>query len=136
MNLALESAMALDAHIRARPADLAGAFVAFELDRRVDANAIADMALENYVEMRDRVNDPDYLLKRQLALLLADRRPDYFRPRYNLVMFSAMPYAEAFERGDRQAALLTELVRDCTSLDDVDLDEADRRVRQLGPLNA
>ena len=75
MNLALESAAALDRMLQAHPHDLAAAFEAFEADRGDDANAIADMALENYVEMRDKVNDPDYLLKRQLSLLLAERVP-------------------------------------------------------------
>ena len=136
MNLALESAAALDRILQEHPTDLAAAFVAFEQERRDNANAIADMALENYVEMRDKVNDPDYLLKRELALLLADRLPEYFRPRYNMVMFSAIPYADAFRRGDQQATLLTKLVAGCTSIDDVDMAAAESAVLALGPLPA
>jgi len=134
MNLALESAAALDQILQDHPGDLAGAFAAFEADRGDDANAIADMALENYVEMRDKVNDPDYLLKRELSLALAERLPEYFRPRYNMVMFSAIPYADAFARGDQQAALLSELVNGCTTIDDVDMAAAEAAVRALGPL--
>lgn len=134
MNLALESAAALDRILQEDPGDLAAAFTAFENERRDDANAIADMALENYVEMRDKVNDPDYLLKRQLALLLAERFPDHFRPRYNMVMFSAIPYADAFRRGDQQAAMLTELVAGHSSVDDIDMAAAEAAVLALGPL--
>ena len=136
MNLALESASALDRLLEHHPDDLEGAFTAFEAERRDDANAIADMALENYIEMRDKVNDPDYLLKRQLSLMLAERLPEYFRPRYNMVMFSAIPYAEAFRRGDLQAALLAELVAGCTTIGDVDLAAAEAAARALGRLPA
>ncbi|MBT5754593.1 MAG: hypothetical protein HOI41_06465 [Acidimicrobiaceae bacterium] len=134
MNLALESAAALDRILQAHPHDLAAAFEAFEADRGDDANAIADMALENYVEMRDKVNDPDYLLKRQLSLMLAERLPDHFRPRYNMVMFSAIPYADAFARGDQQAELLAELVQGCTTIDEVDMAAAETAVLALGLL--
>ncbi len=134
MNLALESASALVDAIESHDDDLAPAFCAFEADRRDDADAIADMAIQNYVEMRDKVNDPDYLLKRQLALRLSDELPAFFRPRYNLVMFSSMPYADAFARGDAQDALLAELVAGCASLDNVDMGTAHERVRALGPL--
>jgi len=134
MNLALESASALNAFLLQHADDLATAFAAFEADRSDDADAIADMALENYVEMRDKVNDPDYLLKRQLSLLLGERLPDYFRPRYNMVMFSAIPYADAFARGDQQADLLAQLVAGCDTIDDVDLGAADQAVLALGPL--
>ena len=134
MNLALESAAALDRMLQAHPHDLAAAFEAFEADRGDDANAIADMALENYVEMRDKVNDPDYLLKRQLSLMLAERFPDHFRPRYNMVMFSAIPYADAFARGDQQAELLAELVQGCATIDEVDMAAAETAVLALGLL--
>ncbi len=134
MNLALESASALERFIEQHPGDLRAAFEAFEADRRDDADAIADMALENYIEMRDKVNDPDYVLKRQLALILAERAPDHFRPRYNMVMFSAIPYAEAFDRGAKQAVLLDQLVHGAQSLDDIDLDAAVEAVHALGPL--
>ncbi len=134
MNLALESASALDHIMQDHPGDLAGAFAAFEDARRDDANAIADMALENYIEMRDKVNDPGYLMKRELSLLLADRLPEYFRPRYNMVMFSAIPYAAAFKRGAEQALLLTNLVKGCTTIDEVDMAAAEAAVRALGLL--
>ena len=134
MNLALESAAVLDRILQERPAELAAAFVDFEDERSDNANAIADMALENYVEMRDKVNDPDYLLKRQLSLMLAERLPEHFRPRYNMVMFSAIPYAHAFRRGDEQATLLAKLIAGCSSIDGIDMDAAHLAVLALGPL--
>ena len=110
MNLAMESVRALDRHLRMSPQDIGNAFRAFEQERKPDADAIADMALDNYIEMRSGVLDPDYLAKRKLALELEQRHPDHLSPRYNMVMFSTMPYAEAKARSVRQAEMLTDLL--------------------------
>lgn len=106
MNAAMESARALDRHLRATPDDVAGAFRRYESERRPDTDAIADMALDNYIEMRAGVVDPDYLARRSLALELERRHPGRLSPRYNMVMFSTMPYAEAKARAVWQAEII------------------------------
>ena len=127
MNAALESVRALDRHLGAHPHDITAAFAAYETERRPDATAIADMALENYIEMRSGVVDPDYLAKRELALALEQRHPDHLSPRYNMVMFSTMPYAEAQSRAATQAALISSALADET----IDIDAL---VQKLDPL--
>ncbi len=112
MNAALESVRALDRHMRDSPDDLALAFANYEAERKPDADAIADMALGNYLEMRSGVVDPDYLAKRELALELEQRHPDHLRPRYNMVMFSTMPYAEAQQRAAAQADIIASSIAD------------------------
>jgi kynurenine 3-monooxygenase len=93
------------------------------------------MALENYVEMRDAVADPDFLLRRELGRLLAERHPDRFMPRYSMVTFTRMPYMQAFARGTIQDQLLRELTAGRDGLADVDLSVADARVlERLTPL--
>ena len=114
MNAAMESARALDRHLAETPDDVAGAFRRFEAERKPDADAIADMALDNYVEMRAGVVDPEYLAQRALALELEQRHPDRLRPRYNMVMFSTMPYAEAQARAARQADIIRTALSDPT----------------------
>jgi kynurenine 3-monooxygenase len=74
MNCAFEDCLALDRHL-AQANDYASAFAAFEAERRPNAEAIQAMALENYIEMRDRVDDDDYLLQRALEHSLAQRHP-------------------------------------------------------------
>ncbi len=118
MNAALESVRALDRHIGEHGDDLEAAFLAYEKERKPDADAIADMALDNYIEMRSGVIDPDYLAKRELALELERRHPDHIRPRYNMVMFSTIPYAEAQRRAIYQGELITSALDD----DAVDID--------------
>jgi len=85
-------------------------FADFERARLPNTNAIAQMALENYVEMRDTVRDPAYLRRKTLAMELERRFPDQFIPRYSMVMFHPeIPYAEALRRGAVQENILAEL---------------------------
>lgn len=94
------------------------------------------MALENYLEMRDRVDDDDYLLQRKLELQLAERHPGRFVPRYSMVSFMRVPYATAFERGRVQRELLIEATRGKSTLDDIDWGWLDAEVtRCLAPLS-
>jgi kynurenine 3-monooxygenase len=131
MNCAFEDCAELD-RLLAGIGDWTRAFARFELDRRPNTNAIADMALENYVEMRDTVRDPRFQLQKELAFELERRCPDRFIPRYSMVMFHhEIPYAVAQERGRVQARLLEELTEGATSLADIDLDRAEARVRTL-----
>ena len=112
-------------------------FERFDAERRPNAHAIAEMALENYLEMRDAVADPRYQLRRQLELELARRVPDRFMPRYSMVMFSSIPYALARERGEQQLELLKELTAGKDRFDEIDLDAAVDRVHErMTPLPA
>jgi kynurenine 3-monooxygenase len=134
MNCAFEDCVALARHI-AGANDFAAAFAAFEAERLPNARAIQQMALENYLEMRDRVDDADYLLQRELERQLAQRHPERFVPRYAMVSFRRIPYATAFERGRIQRELLIEATRGCARIEDVDMTAADAAVMaRLSPL--
>ena len=111
MNAAFEDCVALDALLESHDG-WEGLFAGFEQARRPNAVAIAQMALENYVEMRDTVRDPGYLRRKSIAMELERRFPDRFIPRYSMVMFHPeIPYAEALRRGAVQAQILAELDR-------------------------
>jgi len=112
MNAAFESVRLLDAHLKASPDDWAVAFANYAAERKPDTDAIAAMALENYVEMRSGVVDPNYLAKREMALDLEQRHPAHLSPRYNMVMFSTMPYAEAQRRAGAQADIIASAIAD------------------------
>lgn len=131
MNLAFEDCVLLEHLAPGEDAEWLTAFAAFEAAQRDNADAIADMALENYVEMRDTVRDPKYVLRKQLSFELERRLPDRFIPRYSMVMFhDEIPYAIAQRRGAIQQQLLEELTRRAESLADIDLDDAADRVRE------
>jgi kynurenine 3-monooxygenase len=135
MNCGFEDAVELAELFAAGVGDAGTVFAEFERRRRPNAEAIAAMALENYVEMRDSVADPAFLLRRELGRVLAQRHPDRFMPRYSMVTFTRMPYAQALARGAAQEQLLRELTAGKTRVDEIDLEGADRAVqRRIEPL--
>jgi kynurenine 3-monooxygenase len=137
MNCGFEDAVELADLLAEGSNDIGTVFAEFERRRRPNAEAIAAMALENYVEMRDSVADPGFLLRRELGRVLAERTPGHFKPRYSMVTFTRMPYAQAFSRGAEQDRLLRELTQGKDSIGDIDLAAADAKVRaRLKPLAA
>jgi kynurenine 3-monooxygenase len=136
MNCAFEDCVALADILERTPAS-DQAFAAFERDRKPNAAAIQQMALENYLEMRDRVDDADYRLQRALELVLQDRHPARFVPHYAMVSFMRIPYAVALERSEVQRGILERATAGVSSLEAVDLDAADADVlARLEPLPA
>ena len=118
--------------------DWSRAFRAFEHERKPNTDAIAAMALENYVEMRDTVRDPKFLLRKELSFELERRYPDRFIPRYSMVMFHhEIPYSVAYDRGRIQAGILERLTGRIATLTEVDMQRADVEVRaELPPLGS
>jgi len=134
MNCAFEDCVSLARHLQATE-DLAAAFAAFEAERKPDARAIQEMALENYVEMRDKVDDSGFLLQRELELALQERHPDRFVPHYTMVSFMRIPYSVAQHRSEVQRALLVRHTKGRSTLDQVDWTAVDADVAStLAPL--
>jgi kynurenine 3-monooxygenase len=127
MNCAFEDCVELAERLQEEP-DLTAAFRAFEAARQPNAAAIQRMALDNYLEMRDRVDDPDFLLQRQLERVLQERHPGRFVPHYTMVTFMRIPYALALERSEVQRMILEEATEGMATLDEVDLEAADAMV--------
>lgn len=124
MNCGFEDTIVLADLMAESDTDTNDAFVEFQRIRKPNADAIAAMALENYIEMRDSVASPLYLAKRELGRRLAERAPHHFMARYRMVSFTHLPYAYALERGRAQDVLLEQLLRGSTNPDDVPLDAA------------
>lgn len=88
--------------------------------RKPNSDAIATMALENFVEMRDFVGDPKFLLQKEVEKKLEKVFPGRYRSRYEMVSFSRIPYRVAYEAGEKQKALLATLCESIQSVEDVD----------------
>lgn len=133
MNCCFEDCRELDAFLL-RSRDWSQTFKDFENSRRPNTNAIADMALENYLEMRDTVRDPKFHLHKALSLELERRHPQRFVPRYSMVMFhDTIPYAVAYERGRIQSEILQSLTQNVDALTAVDFAAAARMIEQRLP---
>ena len=98
--------------------------------RKPNGDAIADLALENYVEMRADVRDPKYLLKKSIAFALEKKYPSRFVPRYSLVMFHHIPYAKAKSVGIKQDRFLSDLVKDIQTIEELDWQKVDEVMTQ------
>jgi kynurenine 3-monooxygenase len=110
-------------------------FREFESARKLNSDSIADMALENFVEMRDRVADPKFLFRKKIELALEAKYPRHFVPKYAMVTFHRVPYAVALTRGKIQDRLLAELCDRIARIEDLDWKKADRLIqRELTPL--
>ncbi|HET7930380.1 MAG TPA: NAD(P)/FAD-dependent oxidoreductase [Rhodanobacteraceae bacterium] len=133
MNAGFEDAVELAGLLAAQPDDAAAVFAEFEARRKPNADAIAAMSLANYIEMRDGVADPRYLLKRELAAALTERIPTHFRSHYRMVSFTTWPYAYCNARDRQQDALMGALLDGHAGLDEIDLAAAAERVRSALP---
>jgi len=130
MNAAFEDCSAFDQCLGDADRPWNEVFAEFEKLRRPNTHAIADMALENYVEMRSTVREPKFQLKKDLSFRLEERHPGRFIPRYSMVMFHTIPYAEAKRRGAIQEEILDELTSGVASVEEVDLARADRLIAE------
>lgn len=110
MNAGFEDCTILDEIVDASEGDFHRAISLFAQRREADGKAIADLALRNFVEMRDKVADPKFLLRKKIAAWLHDRHPD-FLPSYSMVTFTNTPYHIALQEDIRQDMFFDELVR-------------------------
>lgn len=135
MNAAFEDCSELSKCIDDHKGDWAKIFDQYQHARKANADAIADMAIENYDEMKDHVNDPDFVFKKQVEHHLERHTPSY-KSRYEMVSFSRIPYAEAYRRGELNKEILAQITEGIDRIEDIDMEKAERiieeRMRGLG----
>jgi kynurenine 3-monooxygenase len=135
INCGFEDCIVLVELLDRHGADWARVSADFEKERKVNTDAIADMAIENFSEMRDRVADSRFLFRKKVELALEAKYPQFFVPKYAMVTFHRIPYSVALTRGAIQDRMLTELCASIDSLEDLDWEKADRLIRRdLTPL--
>lgn len=135
INCGFEDCSVLLELIDKRRTDWKSIFSEFEQARKVNTDAIADLAVENFVEMRDRVADPRFLFRKKLEIALETRYPAWFVPKYAMVTFHRIPYATALQRGRVQERMLEELSQSIDRIEDVDWNKAHQLVHsELTPL--
>jgi kynurenine 3-monooxygenase len=79
--------------------------------RKPDGDAIADLAINNFTEMRDKTADPKFLLQKKIEARLHEKYPEKWIPAYSQVTFSPhIRYSEALRRGQMQEAIMQEVM--------------------------
>ena len=87
------------------------AFKKFEALRKPDGDAIAELAVENYVEMRDKVADPKFLLQKKIEARFSEKYPDKWTPLYVMVTYRTdLRYSEALSRGNAQEKIMQKIM--------------------------
>ena len=106
MNCGFEDCYILDGLMEMHGGDWSQVLDEYQNERIDNANAISDLALQNFIEMRDRVADPEFLLQKQMEKQIHKQYPDKWIPLYSMVTFSHIPYREALEKGKRQDEIM------------------------------
>ena len=129
MNSSFEDVRVFDDLLDQHDGDWELLFEKFQEARVVNADAIADLAIDNFHEMQDKVDDKDFMRKRKLEMQLEQKFPDYYS-KYSLVTFKPkLPYSEAMKLGRAQDDLLLKLCADGET--DVSLEKIREMLRGL-----
>lgn len=111
MNAGFEDCFVLNEIIdRHQLDDWDAVFEEYTRDHAKNGLAIAELALRNFVEMRDATADDRFLLRKKLELYLMEQFPDRYLSQYQMVTFSNIPYSTALKTGDKQTAFAESLI--------------------------
>lgn len=111
MNSGFEDCTVFDELLEENGEDWPELFKRYERLRKPDGDAIADLAMRNFVEMRDLTGDKDFLLQKKIEGRFAEKHPDKWTPLYSLVTFSAdVRYSEALALGKKQDKIMAEIM--------------------------
>ncbi len=111
MNCGFEDCSVLNELIENYGDDWTAILESFQQLRKPDADAIAELALNNFVEMRDKVGDPRFLLQKKIEAAFSKKHPDKWMPAYAQVTFSPhIRYSEALQNSIRQEAIMQQVM--------------------------
>ncbi len=103
-------------------------FEKYQILRKDNSDAIADLAQENFIEMRDLVADKRFQLKKKIESELFKQFPERFMPKYSMVTFHRLPYSVALSRGKIQEGILNELSDGISKANEVDFTKAEQLI--------
>ncbi|HKQ74115.1 MAG TPA: NAD(P)/FAD-dependent oxidoreductase [Blastocatellia bacterium] len=105
MNAAFEDCLTLDACLGKYGDDLEGAFAEYQHIRKCNTDALADLSMQNFIELRDKVKSSFFVARKKVDIMFYRLFPKACVPIYSLISHTTMPYAEAVERIKRRNRL-------------------------------
>jgi kynurenine 3-monooxygenase len=129
MNCGFEDCTVLAKLLERHDDDWGKALPAYDAERKPNADAIAAMAIDNFVEMRERVGDPAFLLRKRIEHRLEQAFPSEYRSRYSMVVYSRIPYVVCQAAGAIQSLLLDAWTAEVDEAETLDLAAARRDIR-------
>ena len=111
MNCGFEDCRILDELIGRHEHDWKTILHEFQISRKPDADAIADLAVNNFTEMKERTADPRFLLQKKIEAWLHEKHPDKWIPAYSQVTFNPhIHFADAFRNAMKQEAIMRQVM--------------------------
>ncbi len=110
MNAGFEDVRELDAIIDKHGNDWFAILEEYQQMRKLNTDAISELARQNFVEMRDFVANESFLLRKKIEAFLHEKYPKRWTPLYSMVTFSQIPYADAMEEGNRQNEIMDRIM--------------------------
>jgi kynurenine 3-monooxygenase len=112
MNAGFEDCRILNQLLNEHNDDWTKVLPTFQKLRKPDTDAIAQLALDNFIEMRDLVADTDFLLRKKIEARLHELYPDKWIPLYSMVTFHEnIRYSEAYAMGQKQKKIMDEVMK-------------------------
>jgi kynurenine 3-monooxygenase len=111
MNAGFEDITILSEMIKKYGDDWKTVFKAYENSRKPNADAIAELSYRNFIEMSTKTADENFILQKKIEKWFSELHPDKWLPLYSRVTFSRQPYAEALAIGDKQNAIMQEVLQ-------------------------
>ncbi|MBB6609436.1 FAD-dependent monooxygenase [Pontibacter sp. Tf4] len=130
MNAGFEDITVLDQMLDTFDGDWKGLFKAFEQSRKPNADAIADLAVMNFIEMRDKVADPRFLLRKKIEGKISQQYPDKWIPLYSMVTFTDLPYSYALETGRQQDKIMKKVMKHIQTIEDYNKPEVQQLIEE------
>jgi kynurenine 3-monooxygenase len=112
MNCGLEDCTVMWSLMQQYGKDWEKIFKEYEISRKPNGDAMQDLSLQNYIVMRDKVADPDFLLLQKIERRINYLYPDSYFPLYSMVSFTGISYKEALEKGLAQEKRLQKFIKD------------------------
>jgi kynurenine 3-monooxygenase len=106
-------------------------FDEYSKTRKADGDALQDLSLGNYIEMRDLVGDPEFLLRKKIEAKFSKMYPEKWMPLYSQVTFSNIPYSVAFNQGQVQSKIMAEVMEMPNIEEKWDSDEVMQKILSL-----
>ncbi len=111
MNCGFEDCVVLNELIEKHNDDWDIIFPEYEQLRKPDGDAIADLAIANFVEMRDKTADPKFILQKKIEAKFSQHYPDKWIPLYSMVTYSPhIRYSTALKEGQKQQKIMDEIM--------------------------
>ncbi|WP_299705857.1 NAD(P)/FAD-dependent oxidoreductase [uncultured Pontibacter sp.] len=126
MNAGFEDITVLDQMLDTFDGDWEQLFKKFECSRKPNADAIADLAVMNFIEMRDKVADPRFLLRKKIEGKINQQYPDKWIPLYSMVTFTDLPYSYALETGREQEKIMKKVMKHIKTVEDYNKPEVQK----------